>query len=708
MKKLIYIAFGVSSVSFAQMATEDHTHDLANPQFCSSTEQQEKLFEAHPEYKEMYDAEQAAFQAEYEEYWEHYSEGDRATYIIPMAVHVVHLGGDENISDEQIYNAIENLNMDFSESNVDLGATIPEFAGITGDVDFEFRLAKKDPNGNCHSGITRTYSSTTYDEGMGFSSHPIVEAVKSEHGTWPQNRYMNVYVCIDPAGAAGYTYKPAGWIPTTDMYAGIFMRHDYMGAIGTSNSGRRHTLSHEAGHWFNLDHCWGGSNSPADPSNCTINDGVPDTPNTIGWSSCNLSGSSCGSLDNVQNFMEYSYCSTMFTDGQAARMQTAINSSTAGRSNLWTGANLSATGVLGSGELCEADFNADKTLICGGSSVNFSDASFFNVTGWEWEFEGGTPSSSTAENPTVTYNTGGTYDVTLTVTDGVDFETVTLTNYITVLANPGDPLPYSEGFETLDEMTDDMRFFIENENGDDEWEVTDEAASLGSKCAFLDNFANTDETKDAFISSPIDLSGVDASDAMIMSFDYAYKKRTASNDEELRVYVSHNCGESWALRLILDSDDMTEDVLVSPYTPEGSGEWKNEVITTITSAFYVSNFMYKFEFTNGSGNNVYVDNINLYPASMSDIVEASQNHNISVYPNPTNDMVTVEIDGSSDGDVTVELYDALGSKVGNIYNGPLSSTTNKLNYSTASLAKGVYLIKVNGAGQSQTIKLIKE
>jgi uncharacterized delta-60 repeat protein len=91
----------------------------------------------------------------------------------------------------------------------------------------------------------------------------------------------------------------------------------------------------------------------------------------------------------------------------------------------------------------QADFSADIVDICAGSSVNFTDESTGIPTSWEWTFEGGTPSSSTEQNPEVTYNTPGDYDVQLVVTyDAADNDTAFEENYIHVVnavAAPGSP-----------------------------------------------------------------------------------------------------------------------------------------------------------------------------------------------------------------------------------------------------------------------------
>jgi PKD repeat protein len=80
-----------------------------------------------------------------------------------------------------------------------------------------------------------------------------------------------------------------------------------------------------------------------------------------------------------------------------------------------------------------ANFTASATTIYEGESVTFTDQSTENPYAWDWTFAGGTPSTSTQQNPTVTYNTAGTYSVTLTATNACGSDTETKVAYITVL-----------------------------------------------------------------------------------------------------------------------------------------------------------------------------------------------------------------------------------------------------------------------------------
>ncbi|MEZ5082648.1 MAG: PKD domain-containing protein [Bacteroidales bacterium] len=80
-----------------------------------------------------------------------------------------------------------------------------------------------------------------------------------------------------------------------------------------------------------------------------------------------------------------------------------------------------------------AEFSANSTSVCSGSSVNFTEASLGSPTTWSWSFPGGSPSSSSLQNPpAITYYSPGTYNVSLTVGDGITYDTETKTGYISV------------------------------------------------------------------------------------------------------------------------------------------------------------------------------------------------------------------------------------------------------------------------------------
>jgi PKD repeat protein len=83
-----------------------------------------------------------------------------------------------------------------------------------------------------------------------------------------------------------------------------------------------------------------------------------------------------------------------------------------------------------------ADFSASSTSIAAGDSVTFTDQSSNNPTSWDWTFNGGTPSTSTEENPVITYNTPGTYTVTLTAANAAGSDTETKVDYINVSEKP--------------------------------------------------------------------------------------------------------------------------------------------------------------------------------------------------------------------------------------------------------------------------------
>jgi PKD repeat protein len=87
-----------------------------------------------------------------------------------------------------------------------------------------------------------------------------------------------------------------------------------------------------------------------------------------------------------------------------------------------------------------ADFAADTTEFCAGWAVNFMDMTTNGPSEWEWSFPGGTPETSTEQNPEdIVYAEAGVYTVTLVSSNVAGSDTITKVDYITVNEVPGVP-----------------------------------------------------------------------------------------------------------------------------------------------------------------------------------------------------------------------------------------------------------------------------
>ncbi len=137
-----------------------------------------------------------------------------------------------------------------------------------------------------------------------------------------------------------------------------------------------------------------------------------------------------GTDQNIYKTTDYGATWTMDNDGTTSSIY-RIRESDDG--SLFSSASQGS--ILTKAAPLSADFEADQTTICAGSTVNFTDLSIA-ATSWSWVFEGGTPATSADQNPSVTYSTAGNYDVTLTASDDSGSETEIKINYISVVVLP--------------------------------------------------------------------------------------------------------------------------------------------------------------------------------------------------------------------------------------------------------------------------------
>jgi PKD repeat protein len=621
---------------------------------CATDQVNSALFHEHPELQPgIINATQ-----ELEQFTQHYiqqthQEKSGNPYIIPVVFHVIHDYGEGNISSSQIHDAVRQVNLQYRKNNLDTTDIINDFKSLASDTEIEIRLAQLDPDGNCTSGITRTYSPLT-----NIGDHQVKDLIH-----WPPDKYLNVYVCNNAAGLAGHSLMP-GTADTIPEWDGIVMQHSYLGSIGTSNHFRRTVLSHEIGHFLNLQHIWGGNNVPtfyylpvASSGNCTYDDGVADTPLTIGWQTCNLSGTSCGSLDMVQNYMDYSYCSLLFTEGQKQRMHAALNSTVANRSNLWSTPNLIATGVDGNtNHLCNTEIVTSQNVICSGESVTFSDLSVHGVTSRDWTFQGGDITSSSDSLVTVTYTQPGEYDVSLSVSNGINTIDTLMTAFIQVLDDQPAVTNILENFENI--LAFENQWYPIMSSNPIGFERINYGKNSDSSI-YVDNFNGPEEAEYTLESKPFDASQY--SDFAI-TFDYSYAEMTTSTYEKIQIQLSKDCGKTWQTKRVISLNNTGSIESDNEFFPEHDSLW-----TPIEKNFPIGNYntndlMVRFLFTANNGNNLFIDNINISDISELSIHDEPVKKELKIYPNPASDILTItQEQGSLTGQI--QLLDVLGKCV---------------------------------------------
>lgn len=238
------------------------------------------------------------------------------TVEIPVVFNVVYKTAAENVSDARLQSQIDVLNKDYGATNSDINNTPAEFVPVkAGDTKIRFRLSK----------VVRKQSNTTL---WNPDQNKMKAASTGIAATSPDN-YLNIWIVNQMSnGTLGYAYYPGTISSSLD---GVVIAAPYIGTgSGTSapyNLGR--TATHEVGHYLNLPHLWGSSNTgcQTDYSNDTPlspgpNYGVPSYP-------LNRTCSGVSRSQMFMNYMDYvdDRAMHMFTANQKQRMQAVVAAS---------------------------------------------------------------------------------------------------------------------------------------------------------------------------------------------------------------------------------------------------------------------------------------------------------------------------------------------------------------------------------------------
>ncbi len=262
---------------------------------------------------------------------------DRGVVTIPIVFHIMHsgtaVGSGLNISSALIDAQVQQLNDDFRRATGTAGFNTNP---VGADLEIEFCLAAVDPDGNVLSepGIDRINAPSIGLQSPGYTVNYLDNTVKPAT-IWDPEQYVNVWV--SPINLFFFTVLGYAQFPSLSGLAGlnedeglaltdgVVVSTETVGSINFPNPnggavGGGRTLTHELGHFFGLRHIWGDGG-------CGADDFCSDTPLSDGSNSgCQIGSVSCGSVDMVENYMDYSNdaCMNIFTQDQKARVDAVL------------------------------------------------------------------------------------------------------------------------------------------------------------------------------------------------------------------------------------------------------------------------------------------------------------------------------------------------------------------------------------------------
>ncbi len=315
-----------------------------------------------------------------------------------------------------------------------------------------------------------------------------------------------------------------------------------------------------------------------------------------------------------------------------------------------------------------ANFASNGQTVCPGEIVTFSDLSIDDPATWQWSFPGGTPSSSTNQNPQVTYLNAGTYSITLVASNGVGTDTFSIANYITVREAP-----------TATTSATSPTCFGGNDG-------TATVVAAGTFSPFTTEWSTGATTATAtglaagsYTATVTDANGctveslVDVLPAVALNIQVSTTPLSASAATDGTATVSVTNG-------------------VAPYTYQ----WNSSDTTATVSNLALGQYIVTVTDGNGCSNTA------TFIIDLGNAINSVLQDNIKVYPNPFANELTLDIPASSNPITSIRIYYITGQLIEtHVVNAPT-----KLNVG-ATLPAGIYFTEITQGTEKVLLRIIK-
>lgn len=468
---------------------------------------------------------------------------------------------------------------------------------------------------------------------------------------------------------------------------------------------------------------------------------------------------------NTQNIMDYSSCTNMFTKGQVERMRATLASDVGNRDNLVNETSHVRAGILtglGGNYISRnnrpdvkpvAAMSVEKVLnnravfLCKEDNFQFRQRSWRDtITQVEWTFSNGASNNNITQTGTQlntvvqnSFSQSGWVDVTVKATGNNTGDSTTEYKSAVYAADGGSTINPLNGF-VMDFEKDDANNPLDKwpifnyYNNSHKWQVLDNVGNTGSGCISyrnydnrqgLDRFKNTPRGDfDDFFTPAFDLSGMKSGECRLNFMSSGAFRTTDSRvmQDVLNISYSTDCGRTWFPVASLDKAQLANKGTVNvQYSPQWFGDWVLQSLE-IPAEARESKVFFRFRFTPGvdewsttgqartflpgTGNNFYIDRINISQWAAGINTLLTDDKNIVLAPNPTKGGSQIILKSNSRDMARVVVTDVTGKVVYNTQQ-KLNGNINTINIpENAVKVSGVYMVHLQAGSEKYTEKLI--
>ena len=389
--------------------------------------------------------------------------------------------------------------------------------------------------------------------------------------------------------------------------------------------------------------------------------------------------------DNLERWGDYSTSCRRFTDDRIENWVVGCFGE-AGSYGTWLG----QFGSLAQEGMFFADFSAVSSVTAAATDVQFTDLTVGGATSWIWSFEGGLPATSNEQNPIVQYAENGSYDVSLIVSDGTQFDTISRPDFITVR----EPVIAPDAAFTSDKTTvytgDTARYMDMSLNnptqyawkffGGEPEESTDPIVDV------------TYPNKGKFIVT-LQVKNVAGADAVLKPGYMTVLERTQPVADFTADMTEIDPGDTVQFADLSDGGPTTWEWTFQGGEPEIS-TLKNPLVTYDAEGIYDVTLNASNEAGEGSvSKEAYI--VVGDPSSVSESASIMPSYILSPNPATIGDRVTLAFELQSKLNLEFKIVHQDGRLVKTLYNSKVKSGQNELSFNAEMLNKGMYFLLIS-------------